>query len=118
MLTKYFKSSGEPNQDDAAKKFVGEYDFCTFMAQGSKVQSTVRNVMYAGVERCGDVIRFKVAADGSLYNMVRIMTGTLVAVAQGKIEPDDITKIIESKNRSEAGMTAPAQGLYLNRVDY
>jgi tRNA pseudouridine38-40 synthase len=102
----------------AAQSFVGEYDFSAFMAQGSTVQSTVRNVKYATVERVGNVIRFKVAADGFLYNMVRIMTGTLVAVAQGKISPEDITKIIESKNRAEAGMTAPPEGLYLNKVVY
>ena len=59
-----------------------------------------------------------VAADGFLYNMVRIMVGTLLRVAQGKLEPQDVAKIIEAKSRMAAGPTAPPQGLYLNRVFY
>jgi tRNA pseudouridine38-40 synthase len=59
-----------------------------------------------------------VAADGFLYNMVRIMTGTLIAVAEGKIEPEQISSIMTAADRSVAGMTAPAKGLYLNRVVY
>ena len=88
------------------------------MAQGSKVESTVRNIKYAEVERDGDVIIFKVAADGFLYNMVRILTGTLLSVAEGKIAPEEIKDIIASHDRSRAGMTAPAWGLYLNKVQY
>jgi len=106
------------NMSKAASFFVGEHDFSAFMAQGSNVQSTVRNVTYASVEREGDVITFKVAANGFLYNMVRIMMGTLVYVAQGKIEPCRIKEIIESRDRSMAGTTAPAHGLYLNKVVY
>ena len=102
----------------AASAFVGEYDFSAFMASGSKVQNTVRNVKYATVEKEGDVISFTVAADGFLYNMVRIMTGTLVDVAKGKICPDDISSIIESRDRQRSGMTAPPEGLYLNKVCY
>ena len=104
--------------DRAAKEFVGKYDFSAFMASGSSVSDTVRNVMAAGVERNGDTIEFTVCADGFLYNMVRIMTGTLIAVAEGKISPEQIKSIIESRNRSLAGNTAPADGLYLNRVEY
>lgn len=102
----------------AAQCFVGKQDFSAFMASGSTVESTVRDVQYAEVVKNSDQIVFKVAADGFLYNMVRIMTGTLVAVAQGRIDPDDVPDIIESKDRQRAGMTAPAQGLYLNRVVY
>ena len=104
--------------NEAAQHFIGEHDFSAFMAQGSKVQSTVRTVKYASVEKCGEEIIFTVAADGFLYNMVRIMTGTLIAVAQGKISPDNIPNIIESHDRSLVGMTAPAEGLYLNHVEY
>ena len=104
--------------NDAAQRFIGKHDFSAFMAQGSKVVSTVRTVYYASVERQGDVITFKVAADGFLYNMVRIMAGTLICVAEGKIRPEDIEKIIDSKDRSRAGITAPACGLYLNKVQY
>ena len=102
----------------AASYFVGKHDFSAFMASGSKVESTVRDVKYATVERIGDVVEFKVAADGFLYNMVRIMTGTLVAVAKGSILTDQIPDIIDSHDRNLAGMTAPPEGLYLNKVTY
>ena len=106
------------NMKKAASAYVGKYDFSAFMASGSKVQSTVRDVKYAKVDKEGDVITFTVAADGFLYNMVRIMTGTLVDVARGKISADNIGAIIESCDRSRAGMTAPAEGLYLNKIVY
>ena len=102
----------------AAKAFCGTHDFTSFMAQGSTVAHAVRTVMHASVTRCGDVIEFCVAADGFLYNMVRIMTGTLIAVAEGKITPAQIPGIIDAKDRARAGMTAPAHGLYLHRVEY
>ncbi len=102
----------------AASYFVGKHDFSAFMASGSNVESTVRDIKYARIEKKGDIIEFTVAADGFLYNMVRILTGTLVSVAQGKISPDAIPDIILSKDRSRAGMTAPAEGLYLNNVVY
>lgn len=104
--------------NEAASFFVGEHDFSAFMASGSKVESTVRCVKYASVTAENNIIVFKVAADGFLYNMVRIMTGTLVAVAQGKISPQHISGIIESRDRARAGMTAPPEGLYLNNVVY
>ena len=103
---------------EAASHFVGKHDFSAFMAQGSKVESTVRNVVYADVIGEGEIITFKVAADGFLYNMVRIMAGTLISVGLGKIEPIDIPEIILSCNRERAGMTAAAHGLYLNQVVY
>lgn len=102
----------------AASHFCGKHDFSAFMASGSKVESTVRTIKYARVERQGDTVTFTVAADGFLYNMVRILTGTLIYVARDRIKPDDIPKIIDSNDRSLAGVTAPAEGLYLNRVEY
>ena len=117
-IPQLFDEKTVEKMDLAAKSFVGKHDFSSFMAQGSKVESTERTVAYAGVEKSGDVITFRVAADGFLYNMVRIMTGTLVAVAQGKILPCDIENIILSHKRESAGMTAPAEGLYLNKVVY
>ena len=78
----------------------------------------MRTVSYARVEKNGDIITFTVAADGFLYNMVRIMTGTLVDVGKGKIAPSDISEIIASCDRKRAGMTAPPHGLYLNNVVY
>jgi tRNA pseudouridine38-40 synthase len=102
----------------AAAAFCGTHDFAAFMAQGSKVQSTVRCVTHAEVFREDNAVIFRVAADGFLYNMVRIMAGTLLEVAAGKLSPDEITAILESRDRFRAGHTAPACGLYLNHVIY
>ena len=102
----------------ATEHIIGKKDFSAFMADGSDTQDTVRCVSYLNIEKNGDDITFKIFADGFLYNMVRIIVGTLTEVAFGRFEPDDIAKIIESKDRKNAGMTAPAEGLYLNRVDY
>ena len=102
----------------AAGLFCGTHDFAAFMAQGSKVQSTVRCVTHAEVVRNGDAVIFRVAANGFLYNMVRIMAGTLLDVAVGKLSADQIPEIIESRDRFRAGSTMPACGLYLNRVMY
>ena len=77
-----------------------------------------RTVTESRVTREGDMVRFTVAADGFLYNMVRIMTGTLLGVQQGRFAPDDIPRIIESRSRKAAGNTAPAHGLYLEKVFY
>ena len=102
----------------AANLFVGTHDFASYMATGSKIKDTVRTVLYADVTEEGNIVTFRVAADGFLYNMVRIMAGTLLDVARGSILPTDITEITESRDRRRAGATAPAHGLYLNRVSY
>ena len=113
-----FDSNGINRMQAAADKLVGEHDFTSFMASGSSVLSTVRNVKYVKVEKEGDVVLLKIAADGFLYNMVRIITGTLVDVARGKFDPNDIENIIRAADRRLAGATAPPQGLYLNKVEY
>lgn len=102
----------------AAKHFIGKMDFSTFMSEGSNVEDTVRNVTALSVERIGDLIEVRICADGFLYNMVRIIIGTLTEVAFGRISPNDIPDIIASRDRSRAGMTAPADGLFLNKVVY
>jgi tRNA pseudouridine38-40 synthase len=102
----------------AAQLLVGTHDFAAYMAQGSKVESTVRTIYRAEILKEGSVICFRVSANGFLYNMVRILAGTLLAVGQGKLEPSDIERITEKKDRSLAGSTMPACGLYLNRVVY
>ena len=103
---------------EAARAFIGKRDFAACMAAGSKVVSTVRHVMDASVDRAGDTVTFRVRADGFLYNMVRIMAGTLADVARGTIPADEITTRLESLDRRRMGRTAPAEGLYLNRVFY
>ena len=112
------KKLDEKIMDEAAKAFVGTHDFSSFMASGSSVQDTVRTVSYATVIRDGDLVKFCVRADGFLYNMVRIMAGTLYEVSIGKIDKNDIPNIIADKNRKKAGITAPPDGLYLVCVEY
>lgn len=102
----------------AAGHLVGTHDFSAYMRADTDVASTVRTVYSAELTRNGDMIEFKVSADGFLYNMVRIFVGTLLAVAEGKISPDKIDEITLSGDRRNAGMTAPPQGLFLNKVVY
>ncbi len=102
----------------ACEYMVGEHDFSAFMSEGSDVTDTVRNLMYINITKTDKLIEIRVAADGFLYNMVRIIVGTLIEVANGRITPEEIPDIIASCDRSRAGMTAPAEGLYLNKVSY
>lgn len=101
-----------------AQAYIGTYDYSGFSSSGSSVAGTVRTVKNFTVLREGEVLVFTVEADGFLYNMVRIMTGTLLEIAEGKIPPDMLKEIIISGERGRAGRTAPACGLYLNRVFY
>lgn len=102
----------------AARHFVGRHDFEAFMAQGSQVKDTVRTIKYFDVRREGDLVILRVAADGFLYNMVRILCGTLVSVSNGQISENEIDDIILSRDRTRAGTTLPPDGLYLSRVVY
>lgn len=103
----------------AAQAYVGKHDFTSFCTLDNREQGDLtRNVKMFSVERNGDMVIMRVEADGFLYNMVRIMVGTLLRVAQGKIPPDCIEQIIKNKSRKTAGPTAPACGLYLNKVNY
>lgn len=110
------KAIQEMNQ--AAATLCGTHDFSAYMAQGSSVKSTVRTITKAEIVREGDVILFRVAADGFLYNMVRILAGTLLAVGQGKLTVEQFCEVTASHDRTRAGTTMPACGLYLNRVVY
>ena len=118
FLPRYIDDGALAKMNEAAKHFIGKNDFSTFMAEGSDVEDTVRNITSLTVTRDGDFLDVKISADGFLYNMVRIIVGTLTEVAFGRISPNDIPDIIASRDRSRAGMTAPAEGLYLNRVMY
>ena len=114
--------------NEAAQYFVGEHDFKSFEASGGNPrETTVRRMFSAGVTETGGAaeaddslqrIEFSIEGDGFLYNMVRIMTGTLVEVGQGKRRPEDIKEIIEAADRQAAGHTAPPNGLYLAEVFY
>lgn len=109
---------GVARMKEAARYFVGKRDFASFMSEGSDITDTTREIYYLDVSKSGDLIEVRICANGFLYNMVRIIVGTLIEVAHGRISPDKIPEIIESKNRAMAGMTAPACGLYLNKVRY
>lgn len=102
----------------AAKYFIGTFDFSAFCAADAQVKSKVRTIYDASVFRDGDLIKFRVQGNGFLYNMVRIMAGTLLYVNNGKIRCEDIPSIIEGKDRTKAGITAIPDGLYLNKVYY
>ena len=103
----------------AAEYFEGTHDFRGFMASGSSVKDTVRTISKIHIKKRDDGrIIFNFVGDGFLYNMVRILVGTLLDVGIGKINPEDVKDIILSKNRTKAGKTAPAQGLYLVEVYY
>lgn len=108
----------EGKLDKAAKDFIGTYDFKAFCASGSSVQDTVRTIKNASVTREGEMVIFKVEGDGFLYNMVRIMVGTLIYINEGKIKENDIKNIILSGDRTKAGKTVSPEGLYLNKVNY
>lgn len=102
----------------AAEHIVGKHDFTSFMSEGSRITDAVRTVTSLDVSRDGGIIKVTVSADGFLYNMVRIIVGTLTDIAFGRMEPEDMPHILDSKDRASAGTTAPPDGLYLNRVFY
>ncbi|TYP50339.1 tRNA pseudouridine(38-40) synthase TruA [Thermosediminibacter litoriperuensis] len=102
----------------AGKAFMGVHDFAAFRASRSTVKSSVRNITRLDVKKCGDLITIEVEADGFLYNMVRIIAGTLLEVGTGKRDPEEIPSIIESRDRERAGVTLPAHGLCLEKVIY
>jgi tRNA pseudouridine38-40 synthase len=113
-----YKKLDEKLLNEACQFFLGEHDFSAFCASGATVQTKVRTIYSASVRRDGDMVIFKVRGNGFLYNMVRIMAGTLLYVAEDKIKKDDILKIIESGDRKNAGITAIPDGLYLSKVFY
>ena len=103
----------------AIKYFEGEHDFKAFKASGTSSKSSVRTIYKAEVIDAGNErIYIELTGSGFLYNMVRIISGTLVEVGLGKIEPSEIQTIIESQKRENAGKTLPPQGLYLVNVEY
>lgn len=104
--------------NSAAAQIVGTHDFSSFCGSLGVKEDPVRTVTVCNVSRKGDIITVIVRGDGFLYNMVRIIVGTLIYVNEGRIAHDSVKGIIESKDRSLAGVTAEACGLYLERVFY
>lgn len=104
--------------NSAARSLVGTIDFASFQAAGSEVQHTIRTLRHVFCRRHGGIVTVTCVGDGFLYNMVRIIAGTLVEVGLGRQRPDWVQSIIEARDRKAAGPTAPAQGLFLERVLY
>ena len=102
----------------AASHIIGKHDFRSFMTSGPEMETTVRTVHKLDILPEGDYVKIFIKADGYLYNMVRIITGTLVNAGEGRIPPCKIADIIEKKDRNFAGPTAPPQGLSLFEIFY
>ncbi len=102
----------------AASYLVGEHDFKSFCAIGAQVKTTARTIYACDVEKEGDIITIRVTGNGFLYNMVRIIAGTLVQIGGGAIEPEAMEAILLKKDRSAAGPTAPAHGLTMMGIEF
>lgn len=103
--------------EQAAAQLLGKHDFSAFCGMKMK-KSAVRELREVKLERLGGELRLSLTGDGFLYNMVRIIVGTLIEVGQGRRNPEDIRAVLESKDRALAGFTAPAKGLILWDVRY
>ncbi len=122
FIDKYALRIYNPLDIDAVTAFcdslVGEHDFKAFSASGRCYDTTVRTISDCSIDFNDGIYTFSITGDGFLYNMVRIIVGTALFVSDGKIKPQNISEILETGNRSLAGPTAPAHGLYLNKVFY
>lgn len=108
----------EKKMQEGAKYLIGEHDFQSFCAAGSTAGTTVRTIYDVKVERNGTMISIKVTGNGFLYNMVRIIVGTLMDVGRGKYEPSAVKEILEATDRTAAGPTVPACGLMLKELRF
>lgn len=116
-----YTCTDEINVDKMRKALVyliGEQDFRAFCTRISKNKSSVRTIQGISIEKIGDEIRFTYSANGFLYNMIRIMTGTLLEVGVGRLKPEDVKDILLSKDRKKAGLTLPGKGLTLLNIKY
>ena len=104
--------------EKAAAYFIGEHDFKSFCSVHAQVESTVRTIYDCQVHKDGDVIKIRVTGNGFLYNMVRIIAGTLIEVGAGKRKPEEILTMLEATDRCSAGPTAPACGLTMIGIEY
>lgn len=102
----------------AAEYLIGTHDFKSFCGTGAQVKTTVRRITGLSINKCGDVITIRVSGEGFLYNMVRIIAGTLMEIGSGKYPPERMEDILEGKDRQLAGNTAPARGLTLVKIQY
>ena len=108
----------ENKMNEGVKYLIGEHDFKSFKASGTSSKSSVREIYDAKVWREGDLIQIELTGNGFLYNMIRIIAGTLIEVGEGAIEPAEVKAILEAKDRSKAGKTVSPSGLCLMGVEY
>lgn len=106
------------SMERAASYLLGTHDFKSFCARKKMKKSTVRMIESIDFKRDGDMLLITYRGNGFLYNMVRILTGTLIEVGRGERQPEDMKTILESQKRENAGFTAPAQGLFMEKVEY
>ena len=104
--------------NQAAAYLVGEHDFKSFCSAGAQVQTTVRTIYAVNVTKEDDMVHIRITGNGFLYNMVRIIAGTLMQVGTGLMEPEQVKGILEARDRSKAGPTAVAKGLTLVEIRY
>lgn len=104
--------------NQAAAYLVGEHDFKSFCSAGAQVQTTVRTIYAVNVTKDDDIVHIRITGNGFLYNMVRIIAGTLMQVGTGLMEPEQVKEILEARDRSKAGPTAVAKGLTLVEIRY
>lgn len=115
----YYRELDVARMQQAASYLEGEHDFKSFCSVKTAVEDTVRQILSCTVEKTSeDVVVIRVTGTGFLYNMVRIIAGTLISVGIGELEPEDIPGILEKRERSAAGPTAPAQGLTMIGIAY
>ena len=106
------------NMRQAASYLVGEHDFMSFCNVRTDVENTVRTIYSLDIVKQGEELVVRITGNGFLYNMVRIIVGTLVRVGRGFYKPEKVKEILEAKDRKAAGVTAPPQGLYLVGIEY
>jgi tRNA pseudouridine38-40 synthase len=114
----YRKTLDVPRMKEAASYLVGQHDFVSFCAKKSTVEDTVRQIYQLEISQEHHLIHLDVTGNGFLYNMIRIIAGTLIEVGLGRIKPEQIPVILDGKNRDLAGKTSPAKGLTLVEVGY
>lgn len=118
QVPRRISDKGLEQMQAATLHFLGTHDFSAFMCTDSAIKNRVRTIQYLNVAREGDELLLRVCADGFLYNMVRIITGTLFQIGIGARDVNSVAEAIAAKDRTMAGMTAPPDGLYLHKVFY
>ena len=114
----YHYKLDEKKMREATSYLIGRHDFASFCGAGAQVKSTVRTIRSVEVERFGDMVTIRISGEGFLYNMVRIIAGTLIEIGNGQYPPERMQEILDARDREWAGPTAPAKGLTFLGIQY